>query len=125
MWVFVRCCSTAKQRRSEEHTSELQSQQPISYAVFCLKKNYGILRQKELISGTRSEKVGPAEGAEGDRSALGEFDGVPDEVFFKQKTAYGIGCCDWSSDVCSSDLWCVRTYVRGARCVCRDRKNVV
>ena len=24
--------------RSEEHTSELQSQQPISYAVFCLKK---------------------------------------------------------------------------------------
>src|SRR5881394_3092613 len=25
-------------RRSEEHTSELQSHQPISYAVFCLKK---------------------------------------------------------------------------------------
>ena len=24
--------------------------------------------------------------------------------FFKQKTAYEIGCCDWSSDVCSSDL---------------------
>ena len=25
-------------RRSEEHTSELQSPVPISYAVFCLKK---------------------------------------------------------------------------------------
>src|SRR5881409_4299330 len=29
-----RCCC----RRSEEHTSELQSQSHISYAVFCLKK---------------------------------------------------------------------------------------
>ena len=28
----------ALEGRSEEHTSELQSQQPISYAVFCLKK---------------------------------------------------------------------------------------
>src|SRR3546814_7483970 len=27
------------QKRSEEHTSELQSQMRISYAVFCLKKN--------------------------------------------------------------------------------------
>ena len=26
-------------------------------------------------------------------------------VFFKQKTAYEIGTGDWSSDVCSSDLW--------------------
>ena len=26
------------------------------------------------------------------------------KLFFKQKTAYEIGCCDWSSDVCSSDL---------------------
>jgi len=24
--------------------------------------------------------------------------------FFKQKTAYEISDCDWSSDVCSSDL---------------------
>jgi len=24
--------------------------------------------------------------------------------FFKQKTAYEIRACDWSSDVCSSDL---------------------
>ena len=26
--------------------------------------------------------------------------------FFKQKTAYEIKECDWSSDVCSSDLLC-------------------
>ena len=26
--------------------------------------------------------------------------------FFKQKTAYEIGTGDWSSDVCSSDLFC-------------------
>src|SRR6056300_1332367 len=25
-------------------------------------------------------------------------------IFFKQKTAYEISECDWSSDVCSSDL---------------------
>src|SRR3546814_7123684 len=31
-------CSTARCRRSEEHTSELQSLMRISYAVFCLKK---------------------------------------------------------------------------------------
>src|SRR3546814_8725069 len=30
--------SSAKPRRSEEHTSELQSLMRISYAVFCLKK---------------------------------------------------------------------------------------
>src|SRR5881394_3067138 len=29
---------SANQVRSEEHTSELQSHHPISYAVFCLKK---------------------------------------------------------------------------------------
>ena len=27
--------------------------------------------------------------------------------FFKQKTAYEILTCDWSSDVCSSDLNCI------------------
>ena len=31
-----------KFRRSEEHTSELQSPVPISYAVFCLKKKKAI-----------------------------------------------------------------------------------
>src|SRR3546814_5152410 len=33
-------------KRSEEHTSELQSLMRISYAVFCLKKNINIHRQK-------------------------------------------------------------------------------
>src|SRR3546814_5428355 len=32
------CCAPACWRRSEEHTSELQSRMRISYAVFCLKK---------------------------------------------------------------------------------------
>src|SRR3546814_8505435 len=32
------CRSKARNRRSEEHTSELQSLMRISYAVFCLKK---------------------------------------------------------------------------------------
>src|SRR3546814_6603144 len=31
-------CIATQQRRSEEHTSELQSLMRISYAVFCLKK---------------------------------------------------------------------------------------
>ena len=31
-----------------------------------------------------------------------EFDSYED---FKQKTAYEIDVCDWSSDVCSSDLY--------------------
>ena len=35
----------------------------------------------------------------------GEGGGVGGGVFFfKQKTAYEILTCDWSSDVCSSDL---------------------
>eukprot|EP01043_Picozoa_sp_COSAG02_P118428 COSAG02_NODE_55017_length_293_cov_0.448454_1_plen_29_part_10 len=28
---------------------------------------------------------------------------LPNKFFFKQKTAYEISECDWSSDVCSSD----------------------
>src|SRR3546814_6057524 len=34
-------------------------------------------------------------------------------LFFKQKTAYEMRISDWSSDVCSSDLFC-RHYTRGA-----------
>ena len=30
--------------------------------------------------------------------------------FFKQKTAYEIYQCDWSSDVCSSDLWVMERF---------------
>src|SRR3546814_2853219 len=40
---------TARQNRSEEHTSELQSLMRISYAVFCLKKK---LQNPELITRT-------------------------------------------------------------------------
>src|SRR3546814_2408004 len=35
------------QRRSEEHTSELQSLMRISYAVFCLKKKNNTTRNRE------------------------------------------------------------------------------
>src|SRR3546814_9528921 len=35
---FVKGLALAHERRSEEHTSELQSLMRISYAVFCLKK---------------------------------------------------------------------------------------
>src|SRR3546814_5563435 len=36
----VRCSAVDDSRRSEEHTSELQSLMRISYAVFCLKKKH-------------------------------------------------------------------------------------
>ena len=38
----------------------------------------------------------------------GECEEEADIFFFKQKTAYEIKECDWSSDVCSSDLCCSR-----------------
>src|SRR3546814_10905106 len=38
-WRFGKGLACARPRRSEEHTSELQSLMRISYAVFCLKKN--------------------------------------------------------------------------------------
>src|SRR3546814_5541973 len=34
--------------------------------------------------------------------------------FFKQKTAYEMRISDWSSDVCSSDLWCNRRIIENA-----------
>src|SRR3546814_4702321 len=40
--AFDFCCRQITETRSEEHTSELQSLMSISYAVFCLKKNYHI-----------------------------------------------------------------------------------
>src|SRR3546814_5563040 len=36
--------ATVQNRRSEEHTSELQSLMRISYAVFCLKKKKNIIK---------------------------------------------------------------------------------
>src|SRR3546814_4386605 len=37
-------------RRSEEHTSELQSLMRISYAVFCLKKKKKSIKQKIILA---------------------------------------------------------------------------
>src|SRR3546814_2380894 len=44
------CRPRARDRRSEEHTSELQSLMRISYAVFCLKKkkNHNIINTTSL-----------------------------------------------------------------------------
>src|SRR3546814_2913762 len=39
----------ASDRRSEEHTSELQSLMRISYAVFCLKKKKLVLHRKNCL----------------------------------------------------------------------------
>src|SRR3546814_10345960 len=39
-------CAASETRRSEEHTSELQSLMRISYAVFCLKKQHIKLHNK-------------------------------------------------------------------------------
>src|SRR3546814_9568586 len=38
-WRSIRLLSSSESRRSEEHTSDLQSLMRISYAVYCLKKN--------------------------------------------------------------------------------------
>src|SRR3546814_4689170 len=55
-WQFPELLRTRRgrgqeQRRSEEHTSELQSLMRISYAVFCLKKK--ILPNKSLVATLR------------------------------------------------------------------------
>src|SRR3546814_1802717 len=44
--------AAARQHRSEEHTSELQSLMRISYAVFCLKKK----RNNKKITNTQKQK---------------------------------------------------------------------
>src|SRR3546814_10553464 len=48
-----RSCAVVTKRRSEEHTSELQSLMRISYAVFCLKKK-STKQQSELQHYTSS-----------------------------------------------------------------------
>src|SRR3546814_2891555 len=40
----------SKERRSEEHTSELQSLMRISYAVFCLKKKTLLIQRHSHVS---------------------------------------------------------------------------
>src|SRR5919206_63879 len=42
------CASTSANKRSEEHTSELQSRETISYAVFCLKKTIDLTLEANL-----------------------------------------------------------------------------
>src|SRR6186713_546858 len=147
--------------RSEEHTSELQSHSGISYAVFCLKKKRELLNQLRtflllwrppLLLGFlvylmwRFVKMMP-------RTAPAEL--KPESFFFlmirrpprsthrytlfpyttlfrsKQKTAYEIPLCDWSSDVCSSDRSEEHTSELKSHSgisyavFCLDRKSVV
>src|SRR3546814_3600514 len=45
--------SRAKEERSEEHTSELQSLMRISYAVFCLKKKTEIQNENKRSNKTK------------------------------------------------------------------------
>src|SRR3546814_9917685 len=45
------------QKRSEEHTSELQSLMRISYAVFCLNKKTSPLNHTYLISTDHTSKI--------------------------------------------------------------------
>ena len=49
-----------------------------------------------------------------------EYECAPEEMHDKQKTAYEMSLCDWSSDVCSSDL-CVRRRDARAR---RGRRQI-
>src|SRR3546814_10404937 len=44
-------------------------------------------------------------------------------VFFKQKTAYEVRISDWSSDVCSSDLWLVEVRLAGQQGVSGVARN--
>src|SRR3546814_6177435 len=49
--------SPMKNRRSEEHTSELQSLMRISYAVFCLKKKKNTNKKKHLSTTVNTNYV--------------------------------------------------------------------
>src|SRR5213595_4275537 len=67
IWRFwkpiMRCTVSSRDgvsRRSEEHTSELQSPSVISYAVFCLKKKKNKISStlRLCISSTQRRKIG-------------------------------------------------------------------
>src|SRR3546814_2830113 len=49
---FLDIMRPALGKRSEEHTSELQSLMRISYAVFCLKKKHDVYRQRHQARNT-------------------------------------------------------------------------
>src|SRR5213594_5011972 len=59
--VPLRWGSAAPRRRSEEHTSELQSRTLISYAVFCLKKkkNYTQQLSEKFTKETKKKTINP------------------------------------------------------------------
>src|SRR3546814_10666908 len=59
--AVMACVSTTgrPQRRSEEHTSELQSLMRISYAVFCLKKQTQNSKQRQNKHPRHSVKTRP------------------------------------------------------------------
>src|SRR5256886_5451995 len=50
-WTPPRC------RRSEEHTSELQSEGHISYAVFCLKKKIGTVCKRAVRAANPASRL--------------------------------------------------------------------
>src|SRR3546814_3640600 len=54
-WRDARTSASDRRRRSEEHTSELQSLMRISYAVFCLKKKKH--QHKNIIHKTSHEDI--------------------------------------------------------------------
>src|SRR5210317_924554 len=145
--------SISRRRRSEEHTSELQSHSENSYAVFCLKKTKFLTHVFFCVSknvsvscaytqGKREQFSGFNRTLDAINNVFRKFSAFHDETgrlnvdgmniisndgsnklnrsrkarvsykvqrtinffFFKPKTAYEISECDWSSDVCSSDL---------------------
>src|SRR3546814_8696530 len=49
-------CGSCRNRRSEEHTSELQSLMRISYAVFCLKKKTIITKRYTVFCMKKKQK---------------------------------------------------------------------
>src|SRR5213082_3832312 len=56
-WKLAWCNEPRPSRRSEEHTSELQSPDTISYAVFCLKKKNKRHHKKHAHFGFRQKKT--------------------------------------------------------------------
>src|SRR6056300_409065 len=122
--------------RSEEHTSELQSHSEISYAVFCLKKKKvrelharaapcprGTVRSRRRRGMPGRRQCGGVMGFRGvcvvgffflmmrrpRRSTL-ILTLFPYATLFrsKQKTAYEISECDWSSEI-SYAVFCLRS----------------
>src|ERR1051325_3515465 len=80
----------AAENRSEEHTSELQSPYVISYAVFCLKKNY--LRWCLFLGRLTSRHKDAARSAAGRRGTnprrVRQEQGAPNALFRPRHGAF-------------------------------------